>query len=223
MGTIARLLHSELVGTSAPVPLSHIAERGEQEIGDLRTLAAGGLPVAPTVVVPAAAEEEFYRLNNLGGRIGVMFGRVDLRDPDDDDIDELAPEAERLVAAHFLLDEFIDRFYEASTDLPQLVRVRRPGESGEVTRKGRRSLLALKRAWSDDWGFERIWARLQGGAPLLPAPRPLLIQPAPLERLQHLEGDANALLARNVELFGDPELGATLVSPAAGREPTRAG
>jgi hypothetical protein len=211
------------VGTSGPVRLSEIEESREQEVGDLRTLATGGLPVAPTVVVPAAAEEEFYRLNNLGGRLGVLFGRVDLRDPDDDDIDELAPEAERLVAAHFLLDEFIDRFYEAGAGLPRLVRVRRPGETGEVSRSGRASLLALKRAWSDDWGFDRLWARLEGGGPLLPVPRPLLIQPAPLERLRHLEGDAHALLAHNVELFGDPELGAALVRPTAGREPTPAG
>jgi hypothetical protein len=199
------------VGDSGPVRLLDFEESGEREVRDLRTLAESGLPVALTVVVPAVAEEEFYRLNNLGGRLAVLFGKVDLRDPDDDDIDELAPEAERLVAAHFLLDEFIDRFYEATSGLPERVRVRRPGEAGEVSRRGRPSLLALKRSWSDDWGFDRLWARLAEGALLLPAPRPLLVQPAPLERLERLEGDASALLGRQVELFGDPGPGVTLV------------
>jgi hypothetical protein len=190
----------------------------EPELRDLMTLNRGRLPVARTIVVPAAAEAEFYRLNNLPGRLGELFKGIDEADPDDDDIEELAPEAERLVAGRYLLDEFIDLFYEALSGLPEVVRVRRPSEEGAVAARGRSSLLALKRNWSEDWGFERLWDRLSSGGPLLPAPRPLLIQPAPLERLSRaLENHAGALLGRSVELFGDPDLGITLVRAPGSR------
>ncbi|MEX2543042.1 MAG: hypothetical protein WD314_14645 [Trueperaceae bacterium] len=217
-----------------PIPLDRFEGRGfeghgfegrgfegrghESEIDALQSLAAHGLPVAPTIVVPGGVEEEFYRLNNLGSRLEALFAGVDPADPDDDDVEDLAPEAERLVGSHYLLDEFIDRFYEATVGMPHEVRVRRPGHRGALATRGRESLLALKRTWSADWSFENLWERLAGGGPLLPSPGPVLVQPGPLLRLtSELERDALALAGRSLELFGDPDTGITLARDVMAR------
>lgn len=200
-----------------PLPLTAFTDhQNEPELRDLEALSECGLAVAPALVVPGSVERQFYRLNNLDVRIESLFDGIDLDDPDDDDIEELAPAAGRLIAAHYLLDEFIDLFYELTAPLPQRVRVRRPGKDGYVAARGRPSLLALKRCWSDDWGFEGLWRRLSEGGPLLPAGRPTLVQPAAMERsARQVELDASALLGHAIMVFGDNELGITAL-----REPT---
>lgn len=190
----------------APAPLSTLdTSTGEPEIDHLLTLADCGLPVAQVVVVPAAAEEEFYRLNNLSLRLEALFRAVDVDDPDDDDIEDIAPAAQRLVSNHYLLDEFIDAFYESTSFLPEELRVRRPGSVGVESRRGRPSLLALKRAWCEEWTFASLWRRLSQEHVLLPAARRVLLHVAPLPgRLPaSLERDAEALLGQPVALYGD--------------------
>jgi hypothetical protein len=189
----------------------------DRETVDLRLLLDAGLPVAPVVVVPAPAEEEFYRLNNLATRLEALFCAVDLVDPDDEDVEDLAPAAQALVAGHYLLDEFIDAFYESTAALPETIRVRRPGDDGFVARRGRASLLALKGSWSGDWAFDAIWARLSAGGALLPRARPTLLHAPALERMSVEELDAAALLGSPVTLLGDPGHGITSVRRPARR------
>ena len=100
------------------------------ETASLRTLQQSGVSVAPIMVVPASVEERFYRLNNLVPQLEALFLGVDPSDPDEDDLEELAPAAVTLFKTHFLLDEFIDSFYDGLAALPTNLRVRRPGLAG---------------------------------------------------------------------------------------------
>lgn len=194
------------------------------ELGALRRLAESGFKVAPLRVVPDAAEETFYRLNNLPAQLSDLFRGLDLSDPDEDDLEERAPEAQRLIRAHFLLDEFVDLFYAGLSGLPAQLRVRRlaaaeaEGASGappagRVVIRGRPTLLALKETWADDWSFSALRARtaLEGGVAL--AAQPVLLAPP----AQDDAGDADAraasaLLGRSVRLRHDPALGLTGVA-----------
>lgn len=162
-----------------PRHLSELRERPEEpELRDLWELRAAGIPVAPICVVPAAAEESFYRLNNLPAQLSDLFRAVDQADPDEDDLEELCPAAERLIAEHYLLDEFVDQFYGATADLPARVCVRRPGEDGKTTARGRPSLLALKETWRKDWSVDSLLQRLQATSRLALEARPVLIHAA---------------------------------------------
>lgn len=167
-----------------PLPLAGLEPghpaREELEIRDLLALRDAGVEVAPIVVVPAAAEARFYRWNNLSARLAALFARVDLADPDEDDLEELAPAAEALLREHFLLDETVDAFYESTSRLPPRLRVRRPGGEGRPAGRGRPALLALKRAWADAWSAEALEDRLRSGFPLVPDPRPVLVHGDPL-------------------------------------------
>jgi hypothetical protein len=136
---------------------------------------AGVVPYAPRVVVPAAAEAAFYRLNHLEGRLEALFDGVVSSDPDEDDIEEIAPEARRLLASHVLLDAWIDAFYDACRPLPARVRVRRAGRPGLAASNGRPALLALRSVWAAAWQDDAIVARLRAGGPLRPAPAPTLL------------------------------------------------
>jgi len=126
------------------VPLAESAadSAAHPELGALLQLAAAGFRVAPIRVVPAAAEETFYRLNNLPAQLSALFAGLDLTDPDEDDLEERAPAAARLVRSHFLLDEFVDLFYTGLAGLPTRLRVRRPhapgaAATGRVVTRGR--------------------------------------------------------------------------------------
>lgn len=147
-----------------PVPLTVLdeAERNAcPELVDLETLRAAGLRIAAMIVVPAAAEERFYRLNNLPQRLHAAFAGVDVEDPDEDDVEDAFPAARQLVTESYLLDEFIDAFYDAMAPLPVDLRVRRPSGEGELAGRGRPSLLAYKHLLQDDWSFDAVWERLQ--------------------------------------------------------------
>ncbi|HKI58904.1 MAG TPA: hypothetical protein VKA00_06810 [Trueperaceae bacterium] len=173
-----------------PLPLTDLPPEvtGEdREIAALAALARAELPVASVVVVPAAVEERFYRLNNLPHRLNEVFATVDPRDPDEDDVEEAAPAAEALIARHYLLDEFIDDFYAATRPLPSMLRVRRPEQEGEPAARGRESLLALKRAYQRDWSFDAVWGRLEGRGAIALEARPVLLHGAD-------DGDAPASL-----------------------------
>ena len=145
----------------------------------LKTLHLNGVPVAPVLVVPAGAEERFYRLNNLAPQLAALFHGVDPADPDEDDLEEFAPAALALFKTHFLLDEFIDLFYDVLTALPGSLQVRRPGQAGLKSVRGRPALVALKDTWAADWSFEALAERLGRTRALVPEPRPVLFSPAP--------------------------------------------
>ncbi|ADI14637.1 hypothetical protein [Truepera radiovictrix] len=190
-----------------PDPLFSLAalpEGLEPELSALAQLQRAGLPVAPLRVLSPDAEEAFYRLNNLPAQLLKLFSGLDLTDPDEDDLEERAPEAQRLIKAHFLLDEFIDAFYAGLAPLPSQLRLRRatppggPLESGQVALKGRPALLALKNLWAEDWSVEALLSRTAATASVgLAARAVLLVAPeqAPAEA---------ALTARAAEVLGAP-------------------
>lgn len=200
-----RLLHESPPGSPSGSP------PGAPSCAELRALLRlreAGLPLAPLLLVPAAVEERFYRLNNLPAQLLALFRGVDPSDPDDDEVEEAAPRARALLRQHFLLDEFIDAFYEAAGALPPRVRVRRPGSAGREVARGRPALLALKGCWEDDWRFETLMARLLATGSLAVSARPVLLH-APDQRVGdpagHDPADANdeaALAARAAEELG---------------------
>jgi hypothetical protein len=150
----------------------------EDEVAWLWHALRSGVPVAPLVVVPAALEAEHYRLNNLPERLRKLFTGVDLADPDEDDLEELAPAAQALVRDHALLDEVIDGLYGALEGLPDEVTVRRPGQGGRVLALGRPVLLEIKRVWAEAWTEEALALRLRSEVRLAPTPRPVLVHGA---------------------------------------------
>ena len=191
------------------------ADSAAPELGALARLAAAGVRLAPLRVVPAEAEETFYRLNNLPAQLSALFSGLDLSNPDEDDLEERAPAAQALLRQHFLLDEFVDLFYAGLSGLPPRLRVRRPNtpgskEDGRVVTKGRPALLALKDTWTDDWTFDALWARtIKEGTVALTA-RPVLLAPPTQNDAGDAEaGRASQLLGQRVRLLYDPTLGVT--------------
>lgn len=200
-------------GLAAWEPAGH-APAGE--LAWLRALAEAGDPVAPLVVVPSAAEERFYRLHNLPERLRRLFAAVDPADPDEDDLEELAPEAQHLFDGSFFLDEFIDQFYDAIDALPERLELRRPGGApGRVARRGRQALLALKGIWRDDWSYDALVARLGRERTVGLEPRPTLIHAAGDAPDRVASERAGALLGLPVRVWGHPSYGLTRVWPAA--------
>lgn len=183
------------------------------ELSALHRLAEGGFRLAPLRVVPADAEETFYRLNNLPAQLSALFRGVD-SDPDEDDLEELAPEAQRLVRTHFLLDEVVDGFYAGLSGLPAQLRLRRPNtvrtvHAGRVVVRGRPALLALKDVWGDDWSFGALLERMAAEGVGLAA-RPVLFAPPAQDDAGDAEaGRASTLLGQRVRLLHDPALGLT--------------
>lgn len=197
----------------APKPLEQLDPadlEGATEVRQLLRLAAAGLPLAPLRLVPAALEERFYHLNNLPERLQRLFESVDPQDPDEDDIEELAPLAAQLFKTHYLLDEFIDAFYEALKPLPTRLRLRHPGTAGRTALKGRPAILALKEVWADAWTFEAVSERLRRTGTIALEARPVLVGPAfdePAdaafaERVRQLLGEATPV-------FVTPDQGVT--------------
>lgn len=174
------------------------------ELGWLRRAEALGVPIAPMAVVPARVEHDFYRWNNLPSRFDALFIDVDPRDPDEDDLEELAPTAMAWVRDHALLDEVVDAFYDALFGLPTRIVVRRPGAVGVAAGRGRPALLALKRTWAADWAVDRLALRAATGAGWRPPPQPILIHAADLHRDGDLAAAAGAAIDRSVEAWCDP-------------------
>ena len=189
------------------------------ELAALAQLAAAGVRLAPLRVVPSTAEETFYRLNNLPAQLSALFAGLDLSDPDEDDLEELTPDAQALLRQHFLLDEFVDLFYAGLADLPARLRVRRPNTlgaegatvaEGRVVTKGRPALLALKDTWADDWSFDALWARTTHTGSVALAARPVILAPPTQTDAGDAEaGRASQLLRQRVRLLHDPVLGVT--------------
>ena len=164
---------------SLPVAFPPPFDAGDTcELGWLLRAERAGVPVAPMLVVPVAVEKAFYQLNNLPARLRLLFDGVASDDPDEDDIEELVPEAMALVLEHALLEEVVEAVYQASEGLPERVVVRRAGSPGRHARRGRDVLLALKRTWAEDWTLDALVARLRAGHGLAPQPRAVLVHDA---------------------------------------------
>ncbi len=173
------------------------------------------MTLAPLRILPEATEEQFYRLNNLPAQLSALFAGLDLVDPDEDDLEELAPEAQRLIRAHYLLDEVVDGFYAGLEGLPQSLRVRRLNtddtvSTGRPVRRGRPALLALKELWAEDWAFEPLWARVVHTGSVALSARPLILGAAGYADAGDAESEhASAILSRPVRLLHDPDFGLT--------------
>jgi hypothetical protein len=158
----------------------------DPELAALQRAAQAGLELTPLVVVPRRVETDYYRLNNLPERLVALFRGVDLLDPDEDDLEEIAPAAQQLVASHALLEEVVEALYGALRGLAQEVVVRRAGAGGERVSTGRPALLALKRVWCADWGADALAERLLSGGGLAPEARPVLLHEPPERQLDPL-------------------------------------
>lgn len=152
--------------------------QGEEELDELARLHASGLAVAEVMLVPPESQENFYRYGNLVRLLSDIFQGVDPADPDEDDLEERAPEAMSLITGSYLLDEVIDSFYDTVAYLPEHRRVRRPGQAGLEASGQRASLLAVKRLWAADWSFEALAARLASSASFTLEARPILVHAA---------------------------------------------
>ena len=208
------------MSTSLTAPTDVVAAADTSpELAALAQLAAAGVRLAPLRVVPSTAEETFYRLNNLPAQLSALFAGLDLSDPDEDDLEELAPAAQALLRQHFLLDEFVDLFYTGLAGLPARLRVRRPNTlkiegrtvvEGRVVTKGRPALLALKDTWADDWSFDALWTRTTRLGTVALGARPVILAPPTQTDAGDAEaGSASQLLQQRVRLLHDPALGVT--------------
>lgn len=190
------------------------------ELLALHQLAQAGFTLAPLRVLAEDAEEQFYRLNNLPAQLTALFAPLDLDDPDEDDLEELSPEAQKLIRAHFLLDEVVDLFYAGLDGLPDLLRVRRlnpemgnigvSSAGGRVATRGRPTLLALKEIWADDWSFDALWARLEAEHSVALSARPVLFTASGAEGGRGEEDErASRVVGRALRLLHDPASGIT--------------
>ena len=190
-----------------PTLLSPHTPATEWEIQALLTLEKAGHQLAPIVIIPAALEKRFYRLNNLPGQLARIFQRLDLQDPDEDDVEDAVPAAQALLKKHYLLDETIDLFYAALKVLPAKVQVRRPeGSTVYTATRGRPVLMKVKQLWQDDWTFDAVMARLDKKQTFGLEARPVLLHGAD-EREADPEANsvASALLGESVTLWQAPE------------------
>lgn len=148
----------------------------DSEIAVLQALQQAGFPLAALRVLPAEVEENFYRLNNLPHQLKAVLAAVDLDNPDEDDVEDAAPLAQQLIAKHYLLDEFIDVFYEGLQALPARIQLRRVGSlHARQASKGRPSLLALKDLWRDDWTYDALMRRIHQEHSIALQARPIII------------------------------------------------
>jgi hypothetical protein len=199
-----------------PKPLEQLDARDpslqETELQHLKRLSDAGITVAPLLVVPAGLEEYFYRLNNLPAQLSTAFAKVNLKNPDEDDVEDAVPQARALFKRHYLLDEVIDMFYEQLEFLPERVTVRRAGHEGKTVTKGRPALMALKEVWMDDWSFETVLERIERTRTIGLEARPTLIGAESTgQASSNLSNQVKNVLGQDVEIEVNGQLGITRV------------
>ena len=200
------------VGTVHHLPESE--REGQPELAALARLESSGFTVG-VLALPAVIEDSFYRLNNLPPRLIRLYQGLDPLDPDEDILEEAEPAAMRLLGESYLLDDLIDAVYSSLSSLPDEVVVRRAGQEGEVVGSRRDALLAVKRAFRDDWTVARVLDRLTVEGRLGVEARPVLVHPLDTTAAPGLERAASTILGRDVALRTTPGGEAALTRVAA--------
>jgi hypothetical protein len=114
-------------------------------------------------VFTSLAEEQFYLSNNLPEQLRDLFKPLNPRRLDEDLLDSLCAKAQKLVTDAIMLEDFVSQAYTAfkNVGLEAAFHLRRPGGKHlEPASTRREMLLALKRTWAFDWGFESVLERL---------------------------------------------------------------
>lgn len=169
----------------------------------------------PGVIVGSALEEQFYRLNNLPRQLTAAYLGLDPADPDEDIVEEAEPDAVRLIAEHYLLDETVDAFYEALDALPSTVVLRRPdSHGGRKATHLRGALLELKHLFQDDWRTDALLDRLALTASLAIDARPVVITAGVESQAPEASARASEHLGRRVDVWLDDAGALTRVLPA---------
>ena len=195
------------VRVASDVAATHLARDARPdptpELAWLRRAQELGVPIAPLASVTEAVERDFYRLAQLEPRVLAHFASVDPRDPDEEDLEDLAPEVGAWVLDAALLVEVVEGFYEAQAGLAARVRVRRPGTEGVVAVRGRPALIAVKRTWAAAWSPDAVAARLAAGGGWMPDPTPVLVHDADLRPDAAAATAASSALGRDVDAWCD--------------------
>jgi len=159
------------------------------------------VPLAARVWIPASVEASFYRLNQLEPQIADIFGREANDDPDEDEIEDLVPEVQALLASHVLDDLVVEAFHEACSPLPPRLHVRQLGTDGArvgfSALRGRPALLALRSLWKQDWELDAVTSRLRRGEGLMPHSRTAVLHADDAPAGPPLSESVSALLGVN--------------------------
>jgi hypothetical protein len=168
----------------------------KDELKSLKSLEEAGLSVAPLVVIPAALEEHFYHLNNLPAQLSKLFASINLKRPDEDELEDMAVQAQNLIKKHFFLDEVIDMIYSTLKPMPERLVLRHPDEKGLEVFNGRPALMAIKDLWTKDWAFDALLERIEKTSSIAITERPIIIQGAGSNSSEMLSKKASEVLGK---------------------------
>ncbi len=124
---------------------------------------APALVKARGFVFTSLGEEQFYLSNNLPEQLRELFKPLNPRRLDEDLLEVLCKRAQKMVLEAVLLEDFVAFAYTAfkNVGLEGSFHLRRPlNKHLEPASNRREMLLALKRLWAFDWGFEQVLERL---------------------------------------------------------------
>jgi hypothetical protein len=116
-------------------------------------------------VFTSLGEEQFYLSNNLPEQLRDLFKPLNPRRLDEDLLEKLCEVAQKKVLDAVLLEDFVAFAYTAykNVGLEGSIHLRRSlGTHRQPASNRREMLLALKRIWAFDWGFEQVLERLDG-------------------------------------------------------------
>lgn len=183
------------------------------ELALLSQLNQAGIAITPMHIISPEVETTFYKLNNLPEQLSQLFQQVDLQYPDEDDIEEIAPQAQALLQQSFLLDEVIDAFYACLEHAPNWLCLRYPHpyslDVADVAHKvlrGRPSLMRLKALWRARWSYEALWARLEQQQNIALQSYPILMHAPIVAKMDEIPLDMVDILdnaAHTVQIFVD--------------------
>lgn len=183
------------------------------ELALLSRLHQAGIAITPMHIISPEVETNFYKLNNLPEQLSQLFQQVDLQYPDEDDIEEIAPQAQALLQQSYLLDEVIDAFYASLEHAPEWLCLRYPYpyslDIADVEHKvlrGRPSLMRLKALWRARWSYEALWARLEQRQSIALQSYPILMHAPSVIEMNEMPADMADILdsaANTVRIFVD--------------------